>query len=59
MPYKSEAQKRLMQAVAHSKTFAAKVGVPQSVGREFAAADAREHGRKGVAQALTEKRRAK
>lgn len=29
-----------MQAVAHSPEFAKKVGVPQSVGREFAAADA-------------------
>jgi hypothetical protein len=41
MPSKSEAQKRLMQAVAHNKAFAAKVGIPQSVGKEFNEADKR------------------
>ena len=35
MPAKSEKQARFMQAVAHSPSFAKKVGVPQSVGREF------------------------
>ena len=35
MPAVSEKQKRFMQAVAHSRGFAKKVGVPQSVGREF------------------------
>lgn len=35
MPAKSKAQLRLMQAVAHSPQFAAKVNIPQSVGREF------------------------
>lgn len=39
MPAKSEKQKRFMQAVAHSPEFAKKVGVPQSVGREFAQAE--------------------
>jgi hypothetical protein len=39
MPSKSPAQKRLMQAVAHSPEFAKKVGVPQKVGKEFAKAD--------------------
>jgi len=39
MPSKSAAQARLMQAVAHSPKFAAKVGIPQGVGRDFAAAD--------------------
>jgi hypothetical protein len=39
MPSKSPAQKRLMNAVAHSPAFAKKVGIPQSVGVEFAAAD--------------------
>ena len=38
MPAVSEKQKRFMQAVAHSKGFAKKVGVPQSVGREFSKA---------------------
>lgn len=40
MPSKSPAQKRLMAGVAHSPSFAKKVGVPQSVGREFNKADA-------------------
>lgn len=39
MPSKSLAQHRLMQAVAHSPEFSKKVGVPQSVGKEFTAAD--------------------
>lgn len=39
MPSKSPAQARLMAAVAHSPKFAAKVGIPQSVGREFNDAD--------------------
>lgn len=37
MPYKSEKQKRLMQAVAHNPQFASKVGIPQSVGKKFEA----------------------
>jgi hypothetical protein len=44
MPSKSPAQKRLMQAVAHSPEFAKKVGVPQKVGKEFAAADKKMKG---------------
>jgi hypothetical protein len=39
MPSKSPAQHRLMEAVAHSPKFAKKVGIPQKVGKEFAAAD--------------------
>ena len=35
MPAKSKAQLHLMQAVEHNKAFAAKVGIPQKVGREF------------------------
>jgi hypothetical protein len=31
-----------MRAVAHSPEFAKKVGVPQKVGKEFAAADKRK-----------------
>ena len=42
MPSKSPAQARLMRAVAHNPAFARKVGVPQSVGKEFAAADKRK-----------------
>jgi hypothetical protein len=39
MPSKSKAQHNLMEAVAHSKKFAKKVGIPQSVGKDFAEAD--------------------
>jgi hypothetical protein len=39
MPSKSPAQHRLMEAVAHNPAFAKKVGIPQKVGKEFAAAD--------------------
>lgn len=35
MPATSEKQKKFMDAVAHNKGFAKKVGVPQSVGAEF------------------------
>jgi len=35
MPAASEKQKKFMDAVAHNKGFAKKVGVPQSVGTEF------------------------
>lgn len=39
MPSKSAAQHRLMEAVAHDPGFAKKVGIKQSVGKEFASAD--------------------
>lgn len=39
MPSKSKAQHNLMEAVAHSPAFAKKVGIKQSVGKDFAAAD--------------------
>lgn len=42
MPSKSKAQHRLMEAVAHNKKFAHKVGIPQKVGKEFATADKRK-----------------
>lgn len=35
MPTKSKKQEKLMQAVAHNKDFAKKVGIPQKVGKEF------------------------
>ena len=35
MPAVSRKQAKFMQAVAHNKGFAKKVGVPQSVGKEF------------------------
>jgi hypothetical protein len=39
MPSKSKAQHNLMAAVAHSASFAKKVGIPQSVGKDFNEAD--------------------
>jgi hypothetical protein len=41
MPSSSKAQARMMAAVAHDKGIARKMGVPQSVGREFNQADAK------------------
>jgi hypothetical protein len=39
MPPKSEAQRRFMQAVAHSPQFAKAAGVPSSVGQGYTQAD--------------------
>jgi len=39
MPSKSAKQHRFMEAIAHSPSFAKKVGVPQSVGKDFSSAD--------------------
>jgi len=39
MPSKSAKQHNFMAAIAHNPAFAKKVGVPQSVGKDFAAAD--------------------
>ena len=39
MPSTSKKQSRFMQAVAHSPSFAKKVGVSQSVGKDFSSAD--------------------
>jgi hypothetical protein len=39
MPSKSKKQHNFMEAIAHNKAFAKKVGVPQSVGKDFAEAD--------------------
>lgn len=39
MPSVSKKQHNFMQAVAHSPAFAKKVGVPQSVGKDFSNAD--------------------
>ena len=39
MPSHSKKQHNFMEAVAHSPSFAKKAGVPQSVGKDFAAAD--------------------
>ena len=48
MPSTSEKQAKLMAAVAHNPAFAKKVGIPQSVGKEFNKADKdRKSGRGG------------
>ena len=39
MPSSSKKQHNFMEAVAHNPSFAKKVGVPQSVGKDFSAAD--------------------
>jgi hypothetical protein len=39
MPSTSKKQHNFMEAVAHSPSFAKKAGVPQSVGKDFSAAD--------------------
>jgi hypothetical protein len=39
MPSKSKVQHNLMEGVAHNAAFAKRVGIPQSVGRDFAEAD--------------------
>ena len=39
MPSTSKKQHNFMEAIAHNAAFAKKVGVPQSVGKDFSAAD--------------------
>ena len=41
MPSKTKSQARLMAAAAHDQKFAKRVGVPQSVAKEFNKADAK------------------
>jgi hypothetical protein len=48
VPSKSKAQRRTMAAAAHNPAFAKKVGIPQSVAREFAKGDAKK--KKGKAK---------
>ena len=47
MPSSSKKQHNLMTAVAHSPEFAKKVGIPQSVGKDFTEADKGKKFRKG------------
>ena len=46
MPSKSPSQRRLMQAAAHNRAFAKKVGIPMSVAKKFNRADVKAKGRK-------------
>lgn len=57
MPSSSPKQHRFMEAVDHNPDFARKVGVPQSVARDFVAADkAKQH---PIAKKLTKRLNAK
>jgi len=47
MPSSSKKQHNFMEAIAHNKAFAKKVGVPQSVGRDFSNADKGKTFKKG------------
>jgi len=47
MPSKSKKQHNLMEMVAHNPKMAKKVGIPQSVGKEFVAADKGKKFKKG------------
>ena len=52
MPSKTPKQKKFMREVAHNAEFAAKVDVPQSVGREFFRADQAKARRSSVRRAI-------
>lgn len=56
MPSKSKSQVKLMNAAAHSKEFADKVGVPQKVAREFHEADKKQDTRK-LPQSMNSKKK--
>ena len=57
MPSVSGKQHRFMEAVAHDPGFAKRAGVPQSVGKEFAAADAsKAQARTKLTNALTSRK---
>jgi hypothetical protein len=49
MPAVSKKQERFMQAVAHNPSFAKKVGVSQSVGREFTKGKQMKYAKGGMA----------
>ena len=53
MPSTSSKQKRFMQAAAHSKSFAKKADIPQSVAKEFVSADKRKDRRMDIAMHLS------
>jgi len=55
MPSTSKKQHNFMEAVAHSPAFAKKVGVPQSVGKDFSAADKGRKFKGGGEMAKTKK----
>jgi hypothetical protein len=53
MPSTSAKQHKFMEAVAHSPSFAKKVGVPQSVGKDFSKADKGKTFKQGGEMATT------
>ena len=55
MPSVSKKQHNFMEAIAHSPAFAKKVGVPQSVGKDFSAADKGRKFNKGGEMAESKK----
>ena len=55
MPSVSKKQHNFMNAIAHNKAFAKKVGVPQSVGKDFSEADKGKKFRKGGETMATNK----
>lgn len=55
MPSKNKKQARLMAAVAHNPEFAKKVGIPQSVGKDFNEADVKTGLLKGKKNAKSKK----
>jgi len=56
VPSVSKKQHNLMAAVAHNPAFAKKVGIPQSVGKEFSTADKGRKFSKGGETMATEKK---
>lgn len=46
MPSKSESQRRIMRAAAHSKEFADRVGIDQKVAKEFMEEDSKPENKK-------------
>ena len=59
MPSISEKQHNLMLAVAHNPTIARERGISQSVGKEFAEADAKNPSYKQTAKSRLKKREVK
>ena len=55
MPSVSKKQHNFMEAIAHSPAFAKKVGIPQSVGKDFSAADKGRKFNKGGEMAESKK----
>ena len=55
MPSVSEKQKRTMQAAAHNPEFAAKMKIPQSVAKDFEAADKKKAKKAKIARGLYNK----